>query len=75
MRQIEGQLTIFDIHNDGKPCRYRFKRYLGQKVKMMFGTYPGTVRTGTITGIESYYTMVRIGGRVYVGTPYNLSEA
>lgn len=75
MRQIEGQLTIFDIHNDGKPCRYSFKRYLGQKVRMMFGAYPGIVRTGTITEIGPYYTMVRIGGRVYAGTPYNLSEA
>ena len=74
MKQTEGQLTIFDIQNDGKPCRYSFKRYLGQKVRMMFGTYPGAVKVGTITGIDEYYSTVKIGGREYVGTPYNLSE-
>lgn len=74
MYEYDGQLSIFDCINDGKPCRYRFKRYIGQKVRIMFGAYPGTVKVGTITGIDEYYSTVKIGGREFVGTPYNLSE-
>ena len=75
---MTGQLTVFDIGTeaDRRPCRYRFKRYVGQKVRMMFGAYPGIVRVGRIREIsDSYYTIVRIGNRDFVGTPYNLSPA
>ena len=70
-----GQMSIFDTIEDGAPCRYRFKRYIGQRVRMMFGAYPGIVREGTVTEIKPYYTTVRIGGMKYAGTPYNLTEA
>lgn len=71
---MEGQLTIFDAFTDNRPCRYRFKRFIGQKVRMMFGAYPGEIRRGVITEIGPYYTTVMIGRKEYAATPYNLSE-
>ena len=73
---MNGQLSMFDWHpnEERKPCHYRFKRYVGQEVQMMFGAYKwATFKTGVITYIGPYYTGVRINGRDYAGTPYNIS--
>jgi len=75
---MKGQLSIFDIIPDGKrrPCDYHFKRYIGQRVRLMFGSYfDHDVREGVIKEIiDHYFTLVRINGRDYIGTPYSLSE-
>lgn len=63
-----GQFTIFDadIDQDRRPCRYRFRRYIGQKVKTLHGV-------GVITKIEQYYTTFRLAdGRTLCGTPHDL---
>lgn len=71
---MKGQMTIFDLIDDGAPCRYRFKRYVGQKVRIMIGAYPGRIYTGTVVRILDYFTYVRTKNGIMVGTPYNLSE-
>lgn len=72
---MEGQLTIFDAYQDDRPCRYRFKRYVGQKVNVMIGPYMDhRIVTGVITEIGPYYTTVRSGKKEYAATPYNLME-
>lgn len=72
---IRGQLTIFDTYTDNKPCRYKFKRYIGQKVRVMIGPWRDqNFKTGTITKIEPYYTRVRCGRKEYSATPYSLTE-
>ena len=64
------QYTIYDmdIETDRRPCRYRFHRYIGQKVH--------TNRHGicTIVGISgAYHTDIRDEkGQLLVGTPYDL---
>ena len=61
------QYTIFDmdIETDRRPCRYRFHRYIGQKVN--------TIRHGvcTITEIPGpYYTYIKsAAGKELVGIP------
>ena len=46
-------MTIFDLVNDGKPCRYKFQRHLGQKVEFW-----RTGIVGKIVEIREYYTIV-----------------
>lgn len=66
---MNGQLSIFDIHNEKKrPCDYSFQRYIGQEVELGCGV------TGKITEIEPYYTIILardIDGvmREFAGTP------
>ena len=75
------QLTLFDIDpgfgdgTGGRPCDYRFKRSIGQKVRIMIGPFADqNFKTGVITKIEPYFTKVlTAGGREYAGTPYSLS--
>lgn len=64
MRKDEGQLSIFDLVKEVKPCVYRFKRYIGQRVEFW---REGIV--GTITEIEPYYTTVATDYGEYIGTP------
>lgn len=72
---IKGQLTIFDTYTDNKPCRYKFKRYIGQKVRVTIGPWRDqNFKIGTITKIEPYYTRVRCGRKEYSATPYSLTE-
>lgn len=75
MKGMNGQLTMFDYHQDEeqlKPCEYKFKRYIGQKVELFF--YPDKVLRGTITEIEQYYTIIQAeDGEEYVGTPTSVS--
>lgn len=66
--KMKGQTNLFDLVNDGKPCRYRFNRYIGQKVKFW-----RTGKTGTIVEIEEYYTIVDSKGALLVGTPYDIT--
>ena len=66
---MDGQMTIFDlgIETDTRPCRYKFHRYVGQRVKSSHGI-------GTVTEIASeYYTYVRTdGGETLCLTPYDM---
>lgn len=75
MKGMNGQLTMFDYHQDKeqlKPCEYKFKRYIGQKVELFF--YPDKVLRGTIREIEQYYTIIQAeDGEEYVGTPTSVS--
>lgn len=68
-KKMKGQRTVYDdgIENDRRPCRYRFPRYIGQKV-YCYG-FPDEVFT--IIDIPSgYYTIiVSDKGRQFVGTP------
>ena len=67
----EGQLSIFDIWNPQqrrRPCDYRFKRYLGQKVHISIseGDF-----IGEVIKIEPYYTEIKVKGYPHIlcGTP------
>lgn len=64
--ECEGQLSIFDIdiETDDKPCRYKWHRYVGQRV-ICCG------KPGVISDIMSeYYTEVHTDDRqILVGTP------
>lgn len=77
---MKGQLTIFDWlggYDDRRPCRYRFRRYVGQRVRIMIGSYyDNDIRPATVVKVDDpYYTIVGDdNGREYVGTPYSLSE-
>ena len=64
---MDGQYSMFDIHDETKPrrpCEYSFQRYIGQRVRLSNGI------TGKIAEINPYYTDV-LGedGNQYVGTP------
>lgn len=67
---MKGQLNIFDLVNDGKPCRYKFQRSLGQKVEFW-----RTGEFGIIVEIREYYTIVTVKGKLLVGTPYDIRPA
>lgn len=67
---MKGQMTIFDLVNDGKPCRYKFQRHLGQKVEFW-----RTGIVGKIVEIREYYTIVTVKGKLLVGTPYDIRPA
>ena len=67
---MDGQLSIFDIRDEAvkpSPSAYRFRRYIGQKVK--FNHYCGDddSEEHIVTGIEKYYTLLDDGR--WVGTP------
>ena len=67
---IEGQMSLFDIdiEQDRRPCRYKFHRYIGQRVNGLHG--PATI----IRIDHIYYTDIRTDdGRDLVGTPHDLS--
>lgn len=75
-RQIEGQMSLFDIHNETekrKPFEYGFKRYIGQRVmfnRVMFND----ALVGEITEIGPYYTTVKTDdGEVLAGTPTTIA--
>ena len=61
---MNGQYSLFDYQSQKhRPCDYRFKRYIGQKVHIR--DY-----IGEITEIESYYTTIYVEGHgEFVGTP------
>lgn len=68
---MKGQLSIFDVDTKekkqwGPASYYRFKRYIGQRVKFWRDG-----ETGTITEIEPYYTIIKPDnpGGAMVGTP------
>ena len=66
---MTGQYNFYDldIDQDRRPCRYKFRRYIGQKVKTLHGV-------GVITKIEQYYTVFRLeDGRTLCGTPHDLT--
>lgn len=66
MAEVTGQITMFDMQT-GRPCDYRFTRYIGQRVRRW--------RTGEIrriTEIFPYYTYLDDGT---VGTPYDICPA
>ena len=68
---MNGQLSIFDLNNDNnerKPCDYRFKRYIGQKVRFWREN-----EEGTITDIFPYYTYVKTSEGIKVGTPTTIA--
>ena len=64
---MKGQMNIFDLVNDGKPCRYKFQRSLGQKVEFW-----RTGKFGIIVEIREYYTIDKSDGKLLVGTPYDI---
>lgn len=62
-----GQFTIWDEHGDEppKPCFYRFKRYIGQRVR-------SRAHRGVIVAIDRFYTTVRgDDGKLYAFTPHD----
>ena len=64
---MNGQITIFDTNEKTRPCDYRFKRYIGQMVRVHGG------KVGRITGIDKYYTYVKIEpGKTVIGTPHDM---
>ncbi len=64
-----GQTHIFDlgIEEDRRPCRYKFHRYVGQRIRTSHGR-------GVITKIVSpYYTYFKNDrGEELVGTPHDM---
>lgn len=68
---MKGQLTIFDTIEDGAPCRYTFKRYIGQRVVLYRGK---RAFRGVIVEIKDYYTLIQTSEGLRVGTPYDLRE-
>lgn len=62
--QNEGQYSIFDVVKDTRPCAYRFKRYIGQKVAFWYLNI-----TGTVIEIEPYYTIIATDQGTMAGTP------
>ena len=79
---INGQYTIFDIREEGKPrrpCEYSFERYIGQRVRLpdAYDRKTGQITCvhGKIVEIEKYYTTVRAtDGQMYVGTPTTMAR-
>lgn len=70
---MNGQYSIFDIQpKKRRPCDYKFKRYIGQKVVLYAtsGIYNGTVKT-----IKTYYTIINVHGDEMVGTPSTMAPA
>ena len=74
MKQTPGQMTIFDFIGSGRPCDYKFTRYIGQRVREMIGAYPGKIHHGIIDEIKEYYTIIKTDDhRILAGTPYNVT--
>ena len=70
---MSAQLNIFDAVNEGRPCEYRFQRYIGQRVYISLGGgYTQREIKGTITAIKPYYTYVKTAVGELAGTPYNV---
>ena len=70
---MNEQLNIFDAVTEGRPCDYRFNRYIGQRVYISLGAgYTQRQLEGTITAIKPYYTYVKTVIGELVGTPYNV---
>lgn len=65
------QLSIYDVVVDhSRPCAYRFKRYIGQRLQFWRSGI-----TGTVKAIKPYYTYVETDdGVLLVGSPYELAE-
>ena len=75
--ELHGQLSIYDVAPDvelkPRPCDYRFRRYIGQRVRNV-GKYHADYK-GVIIGIEPFYTIVKTdNGREIAATPYDLGE-
>lgn len=68
------QLNLFDNDPKGRPCDYRFMRYIGQRVMLTRGAGK-TARPleGTITNIMPYYTYIKTAEGELVGTPTNVT--
>lgn len=72
---MQGQFTIWDNDKPARPCEYRFRRYIGQRVRCcgMYCSHYG--ETGTIKEIKPYYTIwINDSGKEVVGTPVDLEE-
>ena len=68
--QVPGQISMFDFLQPEKrrPCDYRFRRYIGQRVGLR--AKEGVFR---ITAIFQYYThVVDDHGKTWIGTPYDI---
>ena len=65
--QMPGQMSVFDLLNEGRPCEYSWQREIGQMVEFDDG------RIGTITRIEPYYTEVLTKNGLMVGTPTTMA--
>ena len=64
------QLNIFDNDTKGRPCEYRFIRYIGQKVILTRGAGRDAHKVkGVITAIMPYYTYIRTAEGELIGTP------
>ena len=55
----------------GKPCEYKFKRYIGQRVTFG-GNNAMTGYTGEIVEMLPYYTIVNVNGRRYAAGPCDI---
>lgn len=78
-KELEGQLTIFDIrgtHDFRRPCDYRFQRYIGQRVKFTGKYVRSRGRIGKVVRIEPYYTelVMEDNHETLIGTPHDLDE-
>lgn len=65
---MEGQLSIFDLPDKTVGYKYKFQRYMGQKVKFW-----RTGEVGKIVAIEPYYTIVETDECIMAGTPTTIS--
>lgn len=65
------QFSIYDVVVDrSRPCAYRFKRYIGQRLQFWRSGI-----TGTVKAIKPYYTYIETDdGVLLVGSPYELAE-
>lgn len=70
---MQGQMSLFDIHpkdEKPRPCDYKFKRYIGQKVRYSGNAADQGKCIHVITAFEQYYTVLDDGE--WIGTPYNI---
>lgn len=72
---MAGQYSIFDYTHDDetswRPCDYSFRRYGGQRVRLI-GVACGHDVKGKIHIIDPYYTIVKTDGDFLMcGTPFN----
>ena len=67
------QLNIFDNASEGRPCDYRFMRYIGQRVILTIGAgRDARPLEGIITNIMPYYTYIKTAEGELIGTPTNV---
>lgn len=62
---MNEQFSLFDIPEEAgkvKPFEYNWKRFVGQKVRILG-------KVGTIVEVDRYYTYIVAGGQTLAGTP------